>query len=106
MNEARAAESSDKSSVRIRGSGKVHATELTKPCDSTSEVSDEEEGDIHKVKTGRVLKQTGNRECGSCGGNHNRSTCHFRDAVCRPCEWRVHIAEVCRATQPRNKQGQ
>ena len=34
--------------------------------------------------------------CDSCGGNHQRSTCRFRQADCHICNKRGHIARVCR----------
>ncbi|XP_058026040.1 uncharacterized protein LOC131191673 [Ahaetulla prasina] len=38
--------------------------------------------------------------CSSCGGNHQRNNCRFRDATCRRCEKKGHLAHVCRATSP------
>ena len=35
--------------------------------------------------------------CHGCGGSHPRSACKFKDATCRRCGKRVHIARVCRS---------
>jgi len=36
--------------------------------------------------------------CASCGGNHLRSTCKFRNAKCHSCGKHGHIQKVCRGT--------
>ncbi|XP_070586755.1 uncharacterized protein [Erythrolamprus reginae] len=38
--------------------------------------------------------------CAGCRGNHQRQRCPFRDAICRRCNRRGHIAEACRASAP------
>ncbi|XP_070592531.1 uncharacterized protein [Erythrolamprus reginae] len=38
--------------------------------------------------------------CAGCRGNHPRQRCPFRDAICRHCNRRGHIAEACRAPLP------
>ncbi|XP_070614865.1 uncharacterized protein [Erythrolamprus reginae] len=38
--------------------------------------------------------------CAGCRGNHQRQRCPFRDAICRRCNRRGHIAEACRAAAP------
>lgn len=38
-----------------------------------------------------------NRFCYSCGGDHERSSCKFRDAICRNCNKKGHIQKICRA---------
>ncbi|XP_058012285.1 uncharacterized protein LOC131184673 [Ahaetulla prasina] len=49
--------------------------------------------------TGR--SERGDRdECVSCGGQHQRQNCRFKDAICRQCEKKGHIAQACRAPQP------
>ncbi len=41
--------------------------------------------------------------CPRCGGMHLPSTCHFKDADCRRCGKKGHIARVCRS-KPREQQ--
>lgn len=36
--------------------------------------------------------------CRSCGGSHARHTCRLRDAICRSCGKKGHVAKVCGAT--------
>ncbi|XP_058046928.1 uncharacterized protein LOC131202197 isoform X2 [Ahaetulla prasina] len=58
--------------------------------------SEEEEEVFH---TGRA-KRVDRDECVSCGGQHQRQNCRFKDAICRRCEKKGHIAQACRAPQP------
>ena len=37
------------------------------------------------------------KQCASCGGNHFRSTCRFRNAKCHRCGKIGHIQKACRA---------
>ena len=37
------------------------------------------------------------RVCYRCDGNHQQSTCRFRDAICRSCGKKGHISKVCRS---------
>lgn len=37
--------------------------------------------------------------CASCGGNHTRTQCRFKDAECRFCKKTGHIERVCRSKQ-------
>uniref|UniRef100_A0AC34FQP6 RNA-directed DNA polymerase n=1 Tax=Panagrolaimus sp. ES5 TaxID=591445 RepID=A0AC34FQP6_9BILA len=39
-----------------------------------------------------------NSPCASCGGNHARTSCRFKDAECRLCKKIGHIAKVCRSS--------
>ncbi|KRY46936.1 hypothetical protein T03_8638 [Trichinella britovi] len=41
--------------------------------------------------------------CASCGGQHNRAFCRFKNAVCRCCQNAGHIERVCRSKQWRSK---
>lgn len=45
-------------------------------------------------KTPEKVHQKGS--CFSCGGNHRRDTCKFREAECHQCHKKGHIAKVCR----------
>ena len=46
--------------------------------------------------------EAGNKTCDSCGGLHPRKTCRFREAVCRACNRKGHIAKVCRSERSVN----
>ncbi|KRY27372.1 Uncharacterized protein T01_13067 [Trichinella spiralis] len=41
--------------------------------------------------------------CASCGGQHNRPLCRFKNAVCRCRQKAGHIERVCRSKQRRSK---
>ena len=41
--------------------------------------------------------------CYRCGGPHLATQCRFRDAVCRACGKKGHLAKVCRSSKPRTK---
>ncbi|XP_070805253.1 uncharacterized protein, partial [Pituophis catenifer annectens] len=77
LDEARAQESSVKAAERLKSSHLTKTTQKTAP--------------VH-----REVVSTANG-CASCGGSHSRQNCKFRDAVCRSCEKRGHIARVCRS---------
>ncbi|XP_058021434.1 uncharacterized protein LOC131189321 [Ahaetulla prasina] len=64
----------------------VHSEEIQ------AEWEDEEEEEVYH--TGRP--ERGDRdECVSCGGQHQRQNCRFKDAICRRCEKKGHIAQAC-----------
>ena len=44
---------------------------------------------------GEVLQSL---HCASCGGEHSRNTCHFRNVKCLKCGKLGHIAKVCRSS--------
>ncbi|XP_018497098.1 uncharacterized protein LOC108864998 [Galendromus occidentalis] len=47
-----------------------------------------------------TLKQTPNPKCSRCGdNNHLAQDCYFKNAECRVCRMKGHIAVVCRKTQ-------
>ena len=61
---------------------------------------------VHRSRTsptqhsGKLPKTTGKekyyKKCHRCGGEHNSSKCRFKDATCRFCHKKGHIASVCR----------
>ncbi|CAI5796320.1 Hypothetical predicted protein [Podarcis lilfordi] len=63
---------------------------------SSDEASSSDDDDVHQTKRERrkfQQKSKGQPECASCGGNHSRAKCRFRDAICRTCSRRGHIAK-------------
>ncbi|CAI5793272.1 Hypothetical predicted protein [Podarcis lilfordi] len=71
----------------------VHQEEV-----SSDEASSSEDDDVHQTKQERrkfQQKSKGQSECAGCGGNHSRAKCRFRNAICRTCSRRGHIAKVC-----------
>ena len=51
------------------------------------------EAEVNKIQA----KHTSNVTCFSCGGNHFRQSCKFRDAICHRCNKKGHIQKVCRS---------
>lgn len=65
--------------------------------------SDEEEVSRLKAvpkKKWDAEQQRAQGSCAGCGGNHNRSACRFRNAECRHCGRKGHLAKVCQASLP------
>ncbi|XP_070797227.1 uncharacterized protein, partial [Pituophis catenifer annectens] len=82
LDEARAQESSVKAAERLKSSHLTKTTQKTTP--------------VHR-EASRTARREPRDGCASCGGSHSRQNCKFRDAVCRACEKRGHIARVCRS---------
>ncbi|KRX70464.1 hypothetical protein T06_14280, partial [Trichinella sp. T6] len=57
---------------------------------------------IHHMSSKRQTYKQAN-VCASCGGQHNRAFCRFKNAVCRCCQKAGHIERVCRSKQWRCK---
>ncbi|KRY41817.1 hypothetical protein T01_5853, partial [Trichinella spiralis] len=57
---------------------------------------------IHHMSSKRQTYKQAN-VCASCGGQHNRAFCRFKNAVCRCCQKAGHIERVCRPKQRRSK---
>lgn len=73
---------------------------------SSAEYDDEDDldadGGINQIQDARRparLNPQPNSKCRGCGGLHPRSACRFREAVCRRCGRRGHIARVCQSPQ-------
>ncbi|CAI5769061.1 Hypothetical predicted protein, partial [Podarcis lilfordi] len=98
--EAVASEAAERSAQEIRKASSsclarkpipVHHEEA-----SSDEASSSEDDDVHQTKRERrkfQKKSKGQSECAGCGGNHSRAKCQFRDAICRTCSRRGHIAK-------------
>ncbi|KRZ77842.1 Transposon Tf2-6 polyprotein [Trichinella papuae] len=57
---------------------------------------------IHHMSSKRQTYKQAN-VCASCGGQHNRAFCRFKNAVCRCCQKAGHIERVCKSKQRRSK---
>ncbi|XP_058020550.1 uncharacterized protein LOC131188905 [Ahaetulla prasina] len=100
LDEARAHEMSTKAAETLQKPNTPNAAAKATPVHSEeiqAESNSEEEEEV--FHTGRP--ERGDRdECVSCGGQHQRQNCRFKDAICRRCEKKGHIAQACRAPQP------
>ncbi|KFD49840.1 hypothetical protein M513_09307 [Trichuris suis] len=62
----------------------------------------------HQIRKGtdqRPPKAAGSSvrcSCASCGGEHQRNQCRFRNAICRWCSRKGHIEKVCRSKRAHN----
>jgi len=57
-----------------------------------------EKPEVHQVRASiskEILTGGAERSCYRCGGTHNQAKCRFRQAECRYCHKRGHIAAVC-----------
>ncbi|KRY17328.1 Transposon Tf2-9 polyprotein [Trichinella patagoniensis] len=57
---------------------------------------------IHHMSSKRLTYKQAN-VCASCGGQHNRAFCRFKNAVCRCRQKAGHIERVCRSKQRHSK---
>ncbi|KRX70751.1 Transposon Tf2-6 polyprotein [Trichinella sp. T6] len=75
-------------------------------CKHASEIRavnvDSSAPNIHHMSSKRQTYKQAN-VCASCGGQHNRALCRFKNAVCRCCQKAGHIERVCRSKQRRSK---
>ncbi|KRX54109.1 Uncharacterized protein T09_7795, partial [Trichinella sp. T9] len=75
-------------------------------CKHASEIRavnvDSSAPNIHHMSSKRQTYKQAN-VCASCGGQHNRALCRFKNAVCRCCQKVGHIERVCRSKQRRSK---
>ncbi|CAI5780741.1 Hypothetical predicted protein [Podarcis lilfordi] len=104
IEEAVASEAAERSAQEIRKSSSPRLARKPVPVHheeaSSDEGSSSEDDDVHQTKREcRKFQQKskGQPECAGCGGNHSRAKCRFRDAICRTCSRRGHIAKVCRS---------
>uniref|UniRef100_A0A670I4V1 Gypsy retrotransposon integrase-like protein 1 n=1 Tax=Podarcis muralis TaxID=64176 RepID=A0A670I4V1_PODMU len=104
IEEAVASEAAERSAQEIRKSSSPRLAREPVPVHheeaSSDEASSSEDDDVHQTKRERrkfQQKSKGQPECAGCGGNHSRAKCRFRDAICRKCSRRGHIAKVCRS---------
>ncbi|CAI5793322.1 Hypothetical predicted protein [Podarcis lilfordi] len=102
IEEAVASEAAERSAQEIRKASSPHLTRKPVPVHhkeaSSDEASSSEDNDVHQTKREcRKFQQKskGQAECAGCEGNHSRTKCRFRDAICRKCSRRSHIAKVC-----------
>lgn len=104
VEEAQATESSNNLAADIHRTSGVQreGEDLAGGTDSEGE-GDLEEA-IHRVHHNRrVSPQDMDHEasrCVGCMGFYHRAVCRFKEAICRRCQRKGHIAEACRATQP------
>ena len=53
---------------------------------------------VHRLSQTPVTprQDKGTKPCYRCGGSHDPSQCHFRDAACHACGKKGHIKRACR----------
>ncbi|KRX62859.1 Transposon Tf2-9 polyprotein [Trichinella sp. T9] len=70
-------------------------------CDIRAVNVDSSAPNIHHMSSKRQTYKQAN-VCASCGRQHNRAFCRFKNAVCRCCRKAGHIERVCRSKQRRS----
>ncbi|KAG8132919.1 hypothetical protein E2320_010735 [Naja naja] len=109
LDEACAAELSNKSMVEIHGASspaagrKALAVHQEEAIDGDVELTGND--DIHQFKTASgnkwpINKTPPSQTCIGCGGNHPRAACRFKTTNCQLCGKRGHLARMCRAILP------
>ncbi|KAG8139193.1 hypothetical protein E2320_001964 [Naja naja] len=67
----------------------------------------EEEEEVNRLRTPRPFQKKRpplqQMICLSCGGNHLRTTCRFRNAVCLNCQRKGHLARICQSPRSTNQ---
>lgn len=107
LDEALDAKLSDKSSSKMQKSASLVTAQKSSTIhhDSVDDDPPSDDDRVNRLKTatksdwGHFTKK-GFNPCAGCGGNHNRSACRFRNAECRRCGKKGHLAKVCRANLP------
>ena len=90
----------DKAYKLLLGLEASQVKDLTKP-EATTAVHQirPQSSTPHSLRKGHTPSKQDKRRsktCHRCGGEHNQSTCRFKEAECRYCHNRGHIAAVCR----------
>lgn len=110
LDEARASELSNRSATEIQKSlspSIARKTTAVHHDEVDSDLSSDEGEEVSHLKI-TPRRGWGSNEkksqvlCVGCGGNHHRSACKFKNAECRRCGKKGHLAKVCRAAQPAN----
>lgn len=116
LDEARAAEMSDRSASEIQQFQAVPAP-AGKPLSVHYEDSGQDESSDDEERVSRLTRSSSSvirqkkaaaatlpkftqDNCWGCGGNHRRADCRFKTAVCHRCGKRGHLSRVCRAANP------
>ncbi|XP_058020965.1 uncharacterized protein LOC131189120 isoform X1 [Ahaetulla prasina] len=100
LDEARAHEMSSQAAETLQRPVPQKASAKATPVHQ-EEVQTESDGEDEEGVCRTEKRDKGDRdECGSCGGQHQRQRCKFKDATCRRCGKKGHLAQVCRAAQP------
>ena len=105
MEEALAAEAAaaNTKAVRLARSTTAHKPR-TIPIhqEEVEELDCSENEEVERLSTPNKKPTTGRRdvECASCGGQHARQKCKFREAQCRACGKLGHIARACYSQCP------
>ncbi|XP_070599464.1 uncharacterized protein [Erythrolamprus reginae] len=75
-----------------------HRSLMTRPYDYQLHEQDQFDDYCCQIRgpTARQLRPP-YQPCAGCHGQHPRSRCPFKDAICRRCDKRGHIAPACRA---------
>lgn len=90
--------------ARASEAAAVHQMEIKgKFAEANFTKNDRKQTPINRKLAGEKFQKyqdrPGNSACHGCGGSHRRSECRFREAECRNCGLKGHIARVCRRSK-------
>ncbi|XP_060547527.1 uncharacterized protein K02A2.6-like [Pantherophis guttatus] len=107
LDEARAHEASTKAAETLQRPLTSKDNPKSAPVhreDAGSSSESESDEDVFRMEHQRKDTGSPRRSCPSCGGHYDRLSCKYREAICRRCEKKGHLARVCRAILPRKHQ--
>ncbi|KAJ7332593.1 hypothetical protein JRQ81_014773 [Phrynocephalus forsythii] len=98
--EALAAEAADQSMCEVRMARNLPLPQRLEAIHQGSMGEDtEEEGGVHRTETVKAKRDEVSHGCTTCGRNHDKRHCRFRDAHCRVGGKKGHISWACRASR-------
>lgn len=104
LDEARAHEASTRAAEALQRPSTSKDSSKPSPVhreDARSSSDADSEEDVFRTEDKLREASSRRQSCLSCGGNHERLSCKYKEAICRRCDKKGHLARVCRAMLPR-----
>ncbi|KAG8140063.1 hypothetical protein E2320_002783 [Naja naja] len=113
IEESQAAELSMLSAAEIQVNPVSYSSLAVHYDEAFPEESSDEAGDVNHLRQPKASQrknwsttnqpQRSHPICLSCGGNHLRASCKFRNAICLKCQKKGHLARTCQAGKTSNQ---